>query len=68
MFNQYKFLFENTYETRWDFLHNTDKLSLSYYEDENVYYVGDEKTFNRKFTSFTAALEFFAFATYMKGE
>lgn len=59
MFEKYKFMFRHTYETRWDFIHNTDKLFISYYEDENVYYVGDEKTFNRKFTSFIDALKLF---------
>lgn len=59
MFSRYKFMFTHTYETRWDFIHNTDKVSLSYYEDDDVYYVGDDNTFNRKFTSFSAALDFF---------
>lgn len=59
MFDRYKFMFENTYETRWDFIHNTDKVSLSYYENEDVYYVGDECTFNRRFNSFCSALDFF---------
>ena len=60
MFEQYKFLFDYTYICRWDFKFNTDELSLSYYEDQNAYYVGNDKDIDRKFDSFLPALQFFS--------
>lgn len=60
MFEQYKFLFDFTYATRWDFKHNTDEMSLSYYENEDAYYVGNDKDVNKKFCSFLPALSFFS--------
>lgn len=60
MFEDYKYLFENTYASRWDFIHNKNKVNLSYYEDEKIFFVGDDdETFNDEFSSFLDALEFF---------
>lgn len=60
MFTDYKFLFTHTYASRWDFKLNTDKMSLSYYENEGVYYVGnDDMSFNMSFKTFTEALRCF---------
>jgi|GEM_PF-4893559 len=34
--------FTNTYDSRWDYKENKGEYSLSYYEDENVYYIGND--------------------------
>lgn len=61
MFTDYSFLFELTYVSRWDFIHNEDNLYMSYYADDKIYYVSDEnQSYQKEVSNFLDALAFFA--------